>query len=68
MQLNEVDIPNHTKRKITESIRRDIPELVKYKLQTMIMKDKLYSNISDLAGDEKDTGMIALKFTKLFSL
>jgi hypothetical protein len=28
----------------------------------------VYSNISDLAGDEKDTGMIALKFTKLFSL
>ena len=47
MQLSKVDIPNHTKRKITDSIRRDIPELVKYKLQTMIMKDKLYSNISD---------------------
>ena len=47
MQLNKVDIPNHTKRKITEAVRRDIPELVKYKLQTMIMKDKLYSNISD---------------------
>ena len=28
----------------------------------------VYSNISDLSGDEKDTGMIALKFTKLFSL
>lgn len=28
----------------------------------------VYSNISDLKGDEKDNGMIALKFTKLFSL
>lgn len=28
----------------------------------------VYSNISDLKGDDKDNGMIALKFTKLFSL
>ncbi len=28
----------------------------------------VYSNISDLKGDEKDNGMIALKFTKLFAL
>lgn len=28
----------------------------------------VHSNISDLKGDEKDNGMIALKFTKLFSL
>ena len=28
----------------------------------------VYSNISDLKGDEKDNGMIALKFTKLFTL
>ena len=28
----------------------------------------VYSNISDVRGDEKDTGMFALKFTKLFSL
>ena len=28
----------------------------------------VYSNISDLSSDEKATGMIALKFTKLFSL
>lgn len=47
MQLDKVDIPNHTKRKIADSIRRDIPSLVKYKLQTMFMKDKLYSNITD---------------------
>ena len=54
MQLSKVDIPNHTKRKITDSIRRDIPELVKYKLQTMIMKDKLYSNISDFGSWVKE--------------
>ena len=28
----------------------------------------VYSNVSDLNSNEKDTGMIALKFTKLFSL
>ena len=28
----------------------------------------VYSNISDLEGEEKDNGMISLKFTKLFSL
>ena len=28
----------------------------------------VYSNISDLSGDEKDTVMIELKLTKLFSL
>ena len=28
----------------------------------------VYSNISDLSSQEKDTGMIALKFTKLFTL
>ena len=54
MQLNKVDIPNHTKRKITDTVRRDIPELVKYKLQTMIMKDKLYSNISDFGNWVKE--------------
>jgi len=47
MQLDKVDIPNHTKRKIADSIRREIPSLVKFKLQTMFMKDKLYSNITD---------------------
>jgi len=28
----------------------------------------VYSNISDVNSDEKDDGMIALKFTKLFTL
>ena len=54
MQLSKVDIPNHTKRKITDSIRRDIPELVKYKLQTMIMRDKLYSDIPDFGSWVKE--------------
>ena len=54
MQLNKVDIPNHTKRKITDTVRRDIPELVKYKLQTMVMKDKLYANILDFGGWVKE--------------
>ena len=54
MQLSKVDIPNHTKRKITDTVRRDIPELVKYKLQTMVMKDKLYANILDFGGWVKE--------------
>ena len=54
MQLSKVDIPNHTKRKITDSVRRDVPELVKYKLQTMVMKDKLYANILDFGGWVKE--------------
>ena len=54
MQLNKVDIPNHTKRKITDTVRRDIPELVKYKIQTMVMKDKLYANILDFGGWVKE--------------
>tara|TARA_Y100000590_G_scaffold426054_1_gene534695 strand:+ start:415 stop:1470 length:1056 start_codon:yes stop_codon:yes gene_type:complete len=48
MQLEEVDIPNHTKLKIQESIRRDVSKLVKHKFQIMFMKDKLYSQILNL--------------------
>ena len=47
MQLNDVDIPNNTKLKIQGAVNKDIPQLVKYKLQTMFLKDKLYSQVPD---------------------
>jgi len=48
MQLNKVDIPNHTKMKIQGAVNGDIPSLVKYKFQTMFLKDKLTSAIPNL--------------------
>ena len=48
MQLQKVDIPKHTMRKIQGALSRDIPSLVKYKFQTMFLKDKLQSSIKNL--------------------
>jgi len=48
MQLNDVDIPNHIKLKIQESVSREIPSLVKPKFQVMFLKDKLHSQILNL--------------------
>ena len=47
MQLNNVDIPNHTKMKIQGAVNGDVPQLIKYKFQTMFLKDKLQSNIKN---------------------
>ena len=47
MQLQKVDIPKHTMRKIQNTINGDVPQLVKYKFQTMFIKDKLQSNIKN---------------------
>ena len=47
MQLNDVDIPNHTKMKIQGAVNGDVPQLIKYKFQTMFIKDKLQSNIKN---------------------
>ena len=47
MQLNKVDIPNHTKMKIQGAVNGKVPQLVKYKFQTMFIKDKLQSNIKN---------------------
>ena len=47
MQLNNVDIPNHTKMKIQGAVNGDVPQLIKYKFQTMFIKDKLQSNIKN---------------------
>ena len=48
MQLNNVDIPNHTKMKIQGAVNGDVPQLIKYKFQTMFLKDKLSSSIPNL--------------------
>ena len=47
MQLNNVDIPNHTKMKIQGAVNGKVPQLIKYKFQTMFIKDKLQSNIKN---------------------
>jgi hypothetical protein len=48
MQLKQVDIPNHTKMKIQGAINGKVPQLIKYKFQTMFLKDKLSSAIPNL--------------------
>ena len=47
MQLNNVDIPNHTKRKVVNTVNQDVPQLIKYKFQTMFLQDKLSSQIKN---------------------
>ena len=48
MQLNNVDIPNHTKMKIQGAVNGEVPQLIKYKFQTMFLKDKLSTQIKNL--------------------
>ena len=48
MQLQNVDIPNHTKRKIQNAVSNKPPQLIKYKFQTMFLKDKLSTQIKNL--------------------
>ncbi len=48
MQLQNVDIPKHIKRKIQGAVNGEIPQLIKYKFQTMFLKDKLSSAIPNL--------------------
>jgi 5'-3' exonuclease len=48
MQLQNVDIPNHTKMKIQGAVNGDVPQLIKYKFQTMFLKDKLSNSIKNL--------------------
>jgi 5'-3' exonuclease len=48
MQLQNVDIPNHTKMKIQGAVNGKVPQLIKYRFQTMFLKDKLSSQIKDL--------------------
>ena len=48
MQLNKVDIPKHTMRKIQGAVNNEIPKLIKFKFQSMFLKDKLWSQIPNL--------------------
>ena len=48
MQLNQVDIPGHTKRKIQGAVNGEVPQLIKYRFQTMFLKDKLSTQIKNL--------------------
>tara|TARA_Y100000590_G_scaffold468649_1_gene652363 strand:- start:194 stop:1258 length:1065 start_codon:yes stop_codon:yes gene_type:complete len=48
MQLQKVDIPKHTMRKIQNTVNGKVPQLIKYKFQTMFLKDKLQSSIKNL--------------------
>ena len=47
MQLEEVDIPNHCKLKIQGALNNEIPQLIKYKFQTMFLQDKLSNQIKN---------------------
>jgi hypothetical protein len=48
MQLHKVDIPNHIKMKIQGAVNGEVPQLIKYKFQTMFLKDKLSTAIPNL--------------------
>ena len=48
MQLQNVDIPNHTKMKIQGAVNGKVPQLIKYRFQTMFLKDKLVNQIKNL--------------------
>jgi len=48
MQLNQVDIPGHTKRKIQGAVNGEVPQLIKYRFQTMFLTDKLTNAIPNL--------------------
>ena len=45
MQLKEPDIQNHTKLKIMNAVRSVVPKLIKFQLQTLFVKDKLWGQI-----------------------
>jgi 5'-3' exonuclease len=45
MQLGDPDIKNQTKLKIGDSVKGMAPKLVKYQLQTLFVKDKLWGQI-----------------------
>ncbi len=45
MQLQDPDIPNHTKLKITDAVNSITPQLIKYKFQRLFVEDKLWGQI-----------------------
>jgi DNA polymerase-1 len=48
MQLMNVDLSNHVKLRTQEAVRKDIPQLIKYKFSTLFIQDKLWSQIPNL--------------------
>ena len=42
MQLHDPNIKNQTKLKIVDAVNSLAPKLVKYQLQTLFLKDKLW--------------------------
>ena len=59
MQLHKVDISQHQKLKILDTVNKPISKLVKHKFQTMFMDDKLYSTLPNL------NSWLATSFNKL---
>ena len=45
MQLQDPDIANHTKLKITDAVNSMTPQLIKYKFQRLFVEDKLWGQI-----------------------
>ena len=45
MQLQNPDIANHTKLKITDAVNSMTPQLIKYKFQRLFVEDKLWGQI-----------------------
>ena len=45
MQLQDPDIANHTKIKITDAVNSVTPQLIKYKFQRLFVEDKLWGQI-----------------------
>ena len=45
MQLQDPDIANHTKLKITDAVNSVTPQLIKYKFQRLFVEDKLWGQI-----------------------
>ena len=45
MQLQDPDISNHTKLKITDAVNSMTPQLIKYKFQRLFVEDKLWGQI-----------------------
>ena len=45
MQLGDPNIKNQTKLKIGDSVKGMVPKLIKYQLQTLFVKDKLWGQI-----------------------
>ena len=48
MQLQKVDIPKHIMRNIQGAVNGKVPQLIKYRFQTMFLKDKLSTQIKNL--------------------